>query len=965
MIPRASGAVRTLAAALLCGGWLVLGLPAVADAQTTGRISGRVQDASTGEPLGGARVAVEAQEVEALTTDEGRFVLAGLPAGDVELAVDLIGYAPLRLRDVGVKAGRVVDLAIALEPTQVELEPLVVDADRIPLIEPEVAETRERVTGEVLRELPVTRVGEAIELATGVSEGHFRGGQIGQETYLVDGFAVKNQVEATTGGASIELSPTSLQELEIVTGGFSARYGSALSGVVSYVTRSGSRERWETSASLRSDHLAPESESTGLVALNLNAGGPVPFLGDRATLFADLQLEGLNDADPRARGLTCLRPDDADDGLADRIRALRDDASAGHLYCPFERDGLPGQRGDRLIGFLRLDRPAFGGFVTASLLHNRLQSELYTQELKYSDDSRLAQRTKATLGTLTFDVGAQTGSGANRLVFRLAAQRLDRYLGAVPGSMFEDRSTVGGFGFSDFEFPGEKSTRRPIDEQIDQPEAVPGYALPNGLRDSPFGPAAEGLFITEGTSGIANWSRSDMLGADVVGEKFAANGSVFRVGLTGRLYRVEVYERTRAYLAGSSPNYARFYPGTAAAFAEAKIRPEDLFTVNVGLRAEAFRNGLAFRPVAGDFLAPEVDTDWQFHFGPRIGIAGAFRNSAGRTAFRVNYARMAQPPDFQFFLDNTIGDSLRTDIRRQGNPNLAFEEGNTVEAGVSHLFLDRIGLELVGFHKTLGNLVTGNVQLVGTQAAQFTTGDKGSVNGVELSATARWPDVFGRLGYSLQKAEGLTSGAFGDTSSVEPGRPEPVPLAFDRRHTIDLTLMLGRAARAASDLEGGSPVGAVITTRVRSGYPLYPLEPIDGQGRIDPIDRLPWTSLVDLGLTWNLPRLFGCERCGARVVLEVKNLLDRENVIALRRGTGTVAPSEETLDGLVTRPVTSDFPIPRESDRYSHTIDLDADGRITPEEFDTARFAAALDRSDPSLYFGPPRQLRVGMEVTF
>ncbi len=959
--PRAGGLGAALAVALAC---LTL-LPAAADAQTTGRISGRVQDATTGEPLAGARVAVEALEVEALTTDEGRFVLAGLPAGDVELSVDLIGYTSLRLRDVGVKAGRVVDLAIALEPTQVELEPLVVDADRIPLIEPEVAETRELVTGEVLRELPVTRVGEAIELATGVSEGHFRGGQIGQEAYLVDGFAVKNQVEATTGGSSIELSPTSLQELEIVTGGFSAQYGSALSGVVSYVTRSGSREGWEASASLRSDHLAPESESTGLTSVNLNAGGPVPFLGDRATLFADLQLEGLNDADPRARGLTCLRPNDAGDGLSGQIEALQASASASHLYCPFERDGLPGQRGDRLIGFLRFDRPALGGLLTATLLHNRFQSELYTQELKYSSDSRLAQRTKATLGTLTFDVGGQTGSGADRLTVRLAAQRLDRYLGAVPGSMFEDRSTVAGFGFSDFDFPGEESTRRPIDEQIEDPQPIPGYEQPSGLRDSPFGPAAEGLFITEGTSGIANWSRSDMLGADLVGEKFAANGNVYRAGLTGKLYRVEVYERTRAYLAGSSPNYARFYPSTVAAFAEAKIRPEELFTVNVGLRAEAFRNGLAFRPAVGDFLAPEVDTDWQFHVGPRIGIAGAFRNSAGRTAFRVTYARMAQPPDFQFFLDNTIGDSLRTDIRRQGNPNLAFEEGSTVEVGVSHLFWDRIGFELVGFHKALGNLVTGNVQLVGTQSGQFTTGDKGSVNGVELSATARWPDVFGRLGYSLQKAEGLTTGAFADTSSVEPGRPEPVPLAFDRRHTIDLTLMLGRTARAASDLPGGLPVGAVITTRVRSGYPLYPLEPIDEQGRSNPIDRLPWTSLVDLGLTWDLPRVLGCERCGARLVLEVKNVLDRENVIALRRGTGTVAPSAETLDDLVARPTTSDFPIPRESARYSPTVDLDADGLITPDEFDTARFAAALDRSDPSLYFGPPRQLRLGVEVTF
>lgn len=953
-------------AVALCGALLaVFALPAAAIAQTTGRISGRVQDGATGEPIAGASVRVEALDLEAITTDAGRFVLAGLPAGEVDLAVDHIGYQPLRLQGVAVRAGRAVDLAIALEPTSIELDPLVVDAERIPLIEPEVAETREVVTGEMLRELPVTRIGEAVELTTGVSDGHFRGGQIGQEVYLVDGFAVKNQVEATTGGASIELAPTSLQELEVVTGGFGARYGSALSGVVSYVTRRGSEDRWEGSAGLLGDHVAPASVSTGFAAFNVHGGGPVAFLGERATLFADLQLEGMNDADPRVRGLTCLTAEDAGDALSGAIEGLQSDPATAPLYCPFERDGLPGQRGDRLIGFMRLDRPALGGMFTGSLLHNRFQRELYTQELKYSADSRLAQRTRSTLGTLTFDVGGQSTASAERFTLRLAAQRLDRYLGAVDRASLDDRTTIAGFGLSDIEFLGEEYVRRPIEEQIANPQPVPGYVTPTGLRSSPFGPAGEGLFITEGTSGIANWSRSDLVGADLIGEKFAANGNVYRAGLTGKLHRVEIYERTRAYLAGSSPNYARFYPATAATFVEASIRPEELFTVTAGLRAEAFRNGLDFRPVRGDFLAPVVDTDWEFHFAPRIGIAGAFRNSAGRTAYRVNYARMAQPPDFQFFVDNTIGDSLRTDIRRQGNPNLAFEEGTTIEVGVSHLFLDRIGFEVVGFHKTLGDLVTGNVQLVGAAPGQFTTGDEGTVNGVELSALARWPDVFGRLGYSLQKAEGLTTGAFADTGAVEPGRPEPVPLAFDRRHTLDLTVMVGRTARAASELGGGSPLGAVLTARVRSGYPLYPAERLDEAGRPNPIERLPWTALVDLGVTWELPGVPGCERCGARLVAEVRNLLDRDNLIALRRETGTIAPALETVQGVAGRPVTSEFPIPRESDRYSPLVDLDGDGLIEEEEFETARFAAALDRNDPSLYYGPPQQLRLGVEVSF
>lgn len=935
-----------------------------ASAQTA-RLAGRVVDSNNSAPLADVSIRIEVLDLEALTTTSGRFVLAGIPAGTHDVAVDLLGYTSLRLKGVVFRAGRPTELAIRLESSPLALAPIVIEADRIPLIEPEVSESREVIPGEVIRELPVTRVGEVVDLATGVSDGHFRGGQIGQEVYLVDGFAVKNQVEATTGGASIELAPTSLRELEIITGGFSSEYGSALSGVVSYGTRSGSTESWEGSLGLRGDHLAPSSASTGFTAFNVHGGGPLRFLGERATLFADLHLEGLNDADARSRGLACLQPEDTDGDLAAAIIGLRDGPAGSDLYCPFEDEGLPGQLGDRLIGFARLDRPGLGGLLTASFLHNRFQRGLYTPELKFNSRSGLAQRTRATLATLSFETSNQTAGGANHLTVRVAAQQLDRYLGGVDRQALRDRTTLGGFAFSDFEFFGEKAARSPIEDQVEEPRALPGYQQPTGRSGSPFGPAAEGIFVADGTTGIANWTRSTLIGADVVGELLAANGSSFRGGFSGKLRRVEVYERTRAWLAGSAPNYARFFPATLSGFVETDLRAAELFTVNVGARIEAFRNGLDFRTDRSDFLTPSIDTEWNVHFGPRLGFAGAFRNSTGRTAFRVNWSRMAQPPDFQFFLDSAIGDSLRTDIRRQGNPRLAFEEGSSVELGVSHQFGRAVGLELVAFHKALGKLITGNVQLVGTAPGQFTTGDKGTVNGFEVSAVARSRNVMVRLGYSLQKATGLTTGTLADTVGVDAGRPEPVPLAFDRRHTIDATMLLGRSARATGRADEGIPVGATITARVRSGHPLFPVLPETETGAGIPIGRLPWTSLVDLAVSWQLPRVPGCHQCAARLVLEAKNLFDRDNLIALRRETAAIAPTLSGVENLAAAPHSSQFPIFRESAFYNATVDLDDDGLITEGEFDTARFAAAVDRFDPSILYGPAQQLRLGIQVTF
>ena len=144
--------------------------------QTTGRLIGRVTDVDTGEPLAGARVRIERLDLQTASDDDGRYLLAGIPAGRHPVSVDLLGYEPLRLQDVIVRAGSATQLPLSLRATAIEVAPLVVEADRVPLIEPEVTESREVILGSTLRELPVVRTEEAVELATGVSDGHFRGG---------------------------------------------------------------------------------------------------------------------------------------------------------------------------------------------------------------------------------------------------------------------------------------------------------------------------------------------------------------------------------------------------------------------------------------------------------------------------------------------------------------------------------------------------------------------------------------------------------------------------------------------------------------------------------------------------------------------------------------------------------------------------------------------------------------------
>jgi hypothetical protein len=451
----------------------------------------------------------------------------------------------------------------------------------------------------------------------------------------------------------------------------------------------------------------------------------------------------------------------------------------------------------------------------------------------------------------------------------------------------------------------------------------------------------------------------EFVGGDLVGELFTTSGHSFRAGALGRFYRVESYERILAALAGSVPDYARFYPTRANAWIEASLLALHNVSIRFGLRLEAFQAGLEFQPDASDVLSPTVDTEWNVDLLPRLGVAVPIPGSRDRTMFRFNYGLAAQPPDFRFFLDTTLGDSLRTDIRRQGNPNLSFEKSTAWEAGLSHLASDNVSFSVTAFLKELTNLVTSGIAFSGYGAKQFTTGDFGTVKGLEISLQGRWDAILARLNYALQDARGVTSSAFEDLGDEVTGQRLEFPLAFDRRHSFDAALGLGRPTGAADQ-----KWGAVLTASVRSGFPLDRTAADGDASSTNVNQRLPWTYQLNLRLTRDFGALPGCGRCRWRVVADARNLLGTENEIARRRDTGTIAPSAEDVlapaDDLSAR-----GPIPRESPDYSALVDLDGDGLITTDELRTGRIAASLDRNDPSLYFGEARSLRLGLEVEF
>lgn len=90
-----------------------------------GAIAGQVTDANNLEPVVGAQVFLPDTDLGALTNDEGRFRITGVPAGSHEIRVRLLGYRPAT-RSVTVEPGATATVNFQLSVSAVSLGEIVV-----------------------------------------------------------------------------------------------------------------------------------------------------------------------------------------------------------------------------------------------------------------------------------------------------------------------------------------------------------------------------------------------------------------------------------------------------------------------------------------------------------------------------------------------------------------------------------------------------------------------------------------------------------------------------------------------------------------------------------------------------------------------------------------------------------------------------------------------------------------------
>ncbi|MBN1348153.1 TonB-dependent receptor [candidate division KSB1 bacterium] len=239
---------------------------------TTGTLHGTVRDSLTGKTIPGVSVQIQKTDLRTLTNKNGDFTLSNLPAGSYDLKLDMIGYVPLAIREVQINADSYSHLSASMVSDVLEIAPEIIIIGDQSTLRADVAAGLQSVSGDVLmKELPVQTLAEAIDLQPGCVANHFRGGRSDETKYLVDGLPAQSEFNREY---ALPLSLNSISEISIYTGGYSAEYGDAISGIANIIT-SEANDNTEAHFRLASDNVGLTDQFENLNHLEFGLSGPI------------------------------------------------------------------------------------------------------------------------------------------------------------------------------------------------------------------------------------------------------------------------------------------------------------------------------------------------------------------------------------------------------------------------------------------------------------------------------------------------------------------------------------------------------------------------------------------------------------------------------------------------------------------------------------------------------------------
>ncbi len=816
-------------------------------AGVTGKISGVVNDAESGDPLIGATVRVESTNLITTTDEDGEYFIIGVPVGKYDVSVSHVGFEAIVKKGVRVLLDLTTPVDFDLVQMAIQLNQEVVVMAGEPIIKKDLTESKVIFTADRLRNLPNIISVQAVlnnypgVVIDGANQLHVRGGRSGQVTYYYDGFSVEDPFVLNTG---IRIMPSALEELSLTSGGFTAEYGDALSGVVSAVTREGTQQYHGS--------FRTYEEFTHPYLLNEADWGTLDNRGDRALAF-DLSgpIPGL---DPRRYSFF---------GAGEYLR---------------QTGSLPHNWATGYTGIAKLAvRPTNRLKLKSTVTYYESDGAVYDHRdvngvsFDFNLDGLPLFEKKAYLAGLsgTYSWSENVIFSAHFNHFMTRTYSAPQHLMGVhwrdwPGYSEDSLGEYNGTVHID-NYSNSMSTSDPYE--------LVGFAM--GDRFDPTYRYRETKYNSASFNVVSQLDKVHQVKAGLEYRRYDVFWD-FK-----QFYNVNPYGETYA----SKPTYASF-------FVQDKIEYRD-FVVNLGVRFDYNNSDISYNSTPEDTVAKWVKASSKSRWSPRIGVSFPISE---KSVMHFNYGVYYQSPRFTYLYTNLQGD-ISSGLPLLGNPELEPEETISYELGLDHLIGEDLRVDITAYFKDIQNLVTTRElqALDNLTITKFENEDYGSVKGLDVALEYLPGEnlVSGSVSYGYMIATGIGSDALEpyytyitDTRDTLPPLKE-YALDFDQRHTVTTVVDFRVPRRYKTKLLGVSVPDAWGVNMVGyygSGLP-YTKTDANGNRLNERNDsRLPANYRVDMRL--NKDFYIGKGDNFLTLFIEVDNLFNRRNVLNVYSSTG-------------------------------------------------------------------------------
>jgi hypothetical protein len=290
--------------------FFILFLPGIVLAGTTGKLKGKVTDQQTGEPLIGANVLIVGTSFGAATDVNGEYTIGNLEPGSYEVKFSYIGYQAKSVDNIRINIDLTTELNLELAPEGIEVGEVLVVAEK-QLINKYNTNANRITNSDDIEALPVRGVQDIIALTPGVvlqdNTLFIRGGRQDEVGFYLEGTSITDPM---VGGSRVTLVQDALEEIQVQSGGYTAEFGNANSGIIRQQIKTGA-SKWHLSGEYITDNVGFNGSSdrfSGEQTLGsywfgynesiVTASGPLGM--DNIKFFGLFNYNFINDQNPQA-----------------------------------------------------------------------------------------------------------------------------------------------------------------------------------------------------------------------------------------------------------------------------------------------------------------------------------------------------------------------------------------------------------------------------------------------------------------------------------------------------------------------------------------------------------------------------------------------------------------------------------------------------------------------------------------